>query len=103
MYVIHYGLEMFINIFAKQEVETKNNQKLMEEYEKFQNEQERTNRLQEGWQLEMRRYEEDTQQELMNTQSTAESHLNVKTTEINKVCTSYFLVRPIPLTNGINF
>jgi hypothetical protein len=57
----------------------------MEEYEKFQNEQEHTNRLQEGWQTEMRRYEEDTQQELMNTQSAAESHLNVKTTEITKV------------------
>ena len=68
-----------------QDVEAKNNQNLMEEYDKFQTEQERTNRLQEGWQTDMRRYEEDTQQELMNTQSAAESLLNVKTTEITKV------------------
>ena len=67
------------------EVETKYNQRLMEEYEKFQREQEKSNEIQDAWQKQMRTFEEESQKQLAETQADAEAHLNQKVVEINKV------------------
>jgi hypothetical protein len=57
----------------------------MEEYEKFQKAQEKANETQQSWQQQMRRFEEETQLELTENQSSAEAHLNTKAFEISKV------------------
>jgi hypothetical protein len=57
----------------------------MEEYDKFEREQEQSNVLQKGWQKKMVEFEKEAQWTLTETQNAAETHLNAKTVEINKV------------------
>lgn len=57
----------------------------MEEYDKFEREQEQSNVLQKGWQKKMVEFEKEAQWTLSETQTVAETHLNAKASEINKV------------------
>ena len=57
----------------------------MEEYDKFEKEQDQSNLSQKGWQTEMIEFEKETQITLAETQNVAENHLNAKTAEITKV------------------
>ncbi len=50
----------------------------MEEYEKFEKEQEQSNILQKGWQEKMIEFEKETQWTLAETQTAAENHLSAK-------------------------
>ena len=63
----------------------KYNQQLMEEYEKYQLQQEKTGAQQEHWQVEMRNFEVATQRSLTDMQNIAETRLNSKTSEITRV------------------
>jgi hypothetical protein len=57
----------------------------MEEYDKFERDQEQSNLQQKDWQKKMVEFEKEAQFNLAETQNAAENHLNAKTTEINKV------------------
>ena len=57
----------------------------MQEYEKYEREQEKSNILQKGWQDEMVEFERETHSTLTETQTVAENHLNSKISAINKV------------------
>ena len=57
----------------------------MEEYEKYEREQEKSNILQKGRQDEMVEFERETHVTLTETQTVAENHLNSKISAINKV------------------
>jgi gas vesicle protein len=58
---------------------------LMGEYEKFHNQQEKAAELQEKWQEQMRKFEESTQKSLADLQAIAESRLNTKSLEIQRL------------------
>ncbi|KAK5665187.1 hypothetical protein QVD99_008034 [Batrachochytrium dendrobatidis] len=66
------------------EVEIKYNQQLMEEYEKYQLQQDHTSLLQENWQKQMREFESSTQKTLSEMQGVAETRLNSKSSEIQR-------------------
>ncbi|KAJ3047877.1 Cilia- and flagella-associated protein 57, partial [Rhizophlyctis rosea] len=66
-------------------VEAKYNQQLMEEYEKFQGQQAKTQELQQTWQKQMRDFENGMRKALTDTQTEMENRLNAKTAEIQKL------------------
>ncbi|KAJ3295052.1 Cilia- and flagella-associated protein 57 [Borealophlyctis nickersoniae] len=70
------------------DIESKYNQELMEEYERFQAQQTKTQSMQELWQKEMKEFEIATRKALAETQAEAENRLNQKTAEIQRVGTS---------------
>lgn len=57
----------------------------MAEYEKYHSQQDKTEALQEKWQKQMRDFEEATQKALSELQSLAESRLNTKSLEIQRL------------------
>ncbi|KAL2912228.1 hypothetical protein HK105_208296 [Polyrhizophydium stewartii] len=82
--------EQVQNVKARQiqelhEIEIKYNQQLMEEYEKYQQQQDRTSALQDSWQKQMRDFEMSTQRSLAEMQAIAESRLNTKSAEIQRL------------------
>ncbi|KAH9271594.1 hypothetical protein BASA83_006204 [Batrachochytrium salamandrivorans] len=78
------------NIKARQiqelhEVEIKYNQQLMGEYEKYQSQQDRVGSFQDKWQLQVRDFESSIQKTLAEMQVSAESRLNAKSVEIQRL------------------
>jgi hypothetical protein len=63
----------------------KYNQQLMLEYDKFKNEQDATNLLQQGWQKQLKDFELATQISLTQQHATFETKLQSKTQETQRV------------------
>lgn len=67
------------------EIDIKNNGELMAEYEKYQLQQNKAASLQEKWQKQMREFEHSTQKALADLQTSAETRLNSKSIEIQRL------------------
>ena len=77
--------ELHVFSFNHQEVEMKYNQQLMEEYDKYQAQQEYSSKLQHSWQNQMKDFEKNTQVALSEMQGVAETKLNAKAFEMQHV------------------